>query len=349
MTPATQSHRAASAHVQTPWRADDRAFTLLELIVVMAIIAILLGLVLIAMGGVSKAGIRADSANSLRQMMRAYISYSNDHSNKLMPGYVDPVDLGTGPNQLDIVAELSDGTKLSPGDTAPYIWRLLPYLDYEWSVFTADYRAKGVDARLNEEISVNDAFGPGSASASDEIGLGIRPSFGLNSIYVGGDSHHGGSDAVALNPWSPTTPGVTIAATRMSEILNTSRLIIFAPSVDEGGVPSGLQKYDVEFGSVELRPPFIYDPVSTIFSEAHWEVNRDGKAVSENAPSGVYGDGGGLPIARWSDTQIPSGRMDGSTAMENMFEIGPPQGQTINAAAKSEIMKSWWPFATGYR
>lgn len=327
----------------------DSAFTLLELIVVMAIIAILLGLVLIAMGGVSKAGSRADSANSLRTLMRAYITYSGDYNSRLMPGYVDPADIGTGPNQLDLKAELSDGTKLAPGDTAAYVWRIMPYLDYEWTVFTTDYRADGVNAQLNREMFVDAVFGPDTANPTNQIGLALRPSFGLNSIYVGGDSQHGGPGAVDFNPWTPATKGATIAATRMSEILNTSRLIVFAPTVDVKELPADLERFDVKFGYAELRPPFLYEPITETCGAANWEVDRESKATIENAPAGLYTEGGGVPIARWSDTQIPTARMDGSTASDSMNELGPPLGASLNQEAKFEYMKAWWPFATGYR
>ncbi len=334
------------------YQTASRAFTLLELILVIAIIAILLSLVLVAMSGVKEAGSRTESANALRHIMRGYITYSGDHKGKLMPGYIAPTDIGTGPNQLNIVARDFDGNTLNAEDTGSFVWRLMPYLDDEWKLLTTDYGAPGVEAAIASEIQ-NGRYGPGSESPPSQQGvpatvaLGLRPAFGLNSIYCGGDSYHGGT-ATDFSPWN-TASNKTIAATRMSEVINTTRLIVFAPTVfHERDWTSDLEVYEVEFGYPELRPPFIYNPNTDSFGDSQWDVESDGRVETHSGAS--YNNDGGIPIARWSDSNMPTARMDGSTSMEDIFQIGPPHNfPEGNDEAKREIMKNWWPFATGYR
>ena len=55
------------------------------------------------------------------------------------------------------------------------------------------------------------------------------PAFGMNSIFVGGDSKHGGNYVTSRNPWTGSA-GEVLAATRMSEVKNPSKLIVSSPA-----------------------------------------------------------------------------------------------------------------------
>lgn len=321
-----------------------RAFTLLELIIVAAIIGLLLSLVLIAMGGVTDAGNRAASANALRNMIRAYQSYSQDYDQKLMPGYIHRDMIGTGPNQLDMFAKLSDGTELNAADSASYVWRMMPYLDEAYTTLLADYRAKGVDGRIDTEIG-RGIYGPGTIDPTKDLGLALQPSFGLNSIYLGGDSFHGGPQCADRNPWFPSSSGKPLAALRISDVLNTARTIVFAPnrqaSMDMEYSPAINRMHDVVFGYVELRPPMLIDRDGSVM-HTYWTVDANATVPdSDNLPAGV-------PYARWSDNQIPTARLDGSVQSNAITDLGLTES-TTDANVAREVMKYWWPFATGFR
>jgi len=337
----------------------SRAFTLIELIIVMAIIALLIGLVLLAMGGVSDSAMRADSANALRSMMRGYISYAGDNRQTLMPGYLDPNDItigSTAPGKMRFDVTDIEGNSLSPEDAASYVWRLLPYLDNEWATLLVDYGSGGVEAKIQTEINDN-VYGPATIDADADIGLGMQPAFGLNSIYVGGDGVHGGPDAVNRSPWNAAAdPDIAkIAATRTSEVRSPGELIVFAPNrqANDSMIPAFLDSFDVTWGYVELRPPYINTPPedegsdTVAFGDPHWEVNR--RQRGEVATAGEFSAGGGIPFARWSDNTMPTGRFDGSTSTADINALGPPTGATQNPQLKQEFMAQWWPFATGYR
>ncbi len=63
------------------------AFTLVELLVVIPIIAILASLLLPALGRAKAAGLAAHCASSLRQLQIGWQLYADDHNGSLVPNY----------------------------------------------------------------------------------------------------------------------------------------------------------------------------------------------------------------------------------------------------------------------
>ena len=136
-----------------------RAFTLMELLVVFGIIAVLVSLLIVALKGVKASANRTDATNTLRQLMAAHIGYSGDHNQRLLPGYVDPATL----TSLGIDAELENETTLGLVDTGSYVWRLAPYLAFNWQSLLTDYRSKQVEAAMDNEYNAG-TYGRGTFS-----------------------------------------------------------------------------------------------------------------------------------------------------------------------------------------
>jgi prepilin-type N-terminal cleavage/methylation domain-containing protein len=168
----------------------NKAFTLMELMVVVAIIALLVGLVIVSMRGVRASASRSESLGALRQMVLAHGQYTTEHRGRLMPGYMDQEVL----QQLELSAKLEDGTELdwtvcnsSICDAGSYVWRMAPYLDHAWLTFFADM-GRSPRSRFVDDFD-NEVYGPADyPDAAFEYGIAARPSYGLNSIFVGGDS-----------------------------------------------------------------------------------------------------------------------------------------------------------------
>jgi prepilin-type N-terminal cleavage/methylation domain-containing protein len=348
--------------------APRRAFTLLELLVTIGIIALLASLIIVVLGGARASANRTESTNALRSMLRGYAAYSADNGQQLMPGYLDVTKLqqlrispklDTGVPIDPALATGGTGAPLDPNDASSYVWRLAPYLDHEWKTMFTDYRNDSLMTRLDLEVRgaarlngsggecgpTNPVYGPGSASEAscDDLGIGLTPSFGLNSIYVGGDNVHGGSEITSRNPWD--NPYDKIAATRLSEVKNPARLIVFAPSahyaeVDGSGGGTLFPSPPVSnatFGYVEIRAPRVVLSDGTVLDQ--WEV--DGELIDSDAGDFSATDsagrriGGGVPTARWGKDLIPTGRLDGSVSLDTVPLIGDP------------FTKLWSPFSVG--
>jgi len=75
----------------------NKAFTLMELLVVVAIIGLLVGVVVVSMQAVRASATRSESLGALRQMALAYGQYTDEHRGRLMPGYIDDTILTSTP------------------------------------------------------------------------------------------------------------------------------------------------------------------------------------------------------------------------------------------------------------
>lgn len=254
-----------------------RGFTLVELLVVIAVVSLLLSTLFVAFRSARGSATRAGAVGTLRQMAAAHASYAADHRQRLLPGYLNPhlqVSMGFS-------TKLPDGKVISPGAAATYVWRLAPYIDDDWRVFH-----HGADAATLARLSAE--FGDGDLNE-----IAFEPRIGLNTIFIGGDSDSGGP-ASEFSPWN-TSGNPTFAATRTSDLRNPSSLILFAPTfrAEGPGIP------DPDRGWHELRAPYL--------TQRQWELGPDGVVASE----GLAGYGG-LPALRKGETVIPAAFADGS-------------------------------------
>ncbi len=179
-----------------------RAFTLIETLVVIGVIALLLGLLLPTLHAVKKSGERTVEMSAARQLMVAYNAYANVHNGAVLPGY-----------WLQMEAFDASG---NPIDTVPggrYPWRLAPYLDYNFrGLFTNENEV------LLERLEYEDPW-------LYQYVVSLSPSLGLNTTWIGGHQEEGGF----LPPESSflRTFG-RIYLTRMSEARRPQQLIVFA-------------------------------------------------------------------------------------------------------------------------
>ena len=205
-----------SSRVAAPGRS---AFTLIELMVTIAIVATLTGLLLPALSTAKTKAHQINAMSAAKQLMLAYQMYANDHQGKLMPGY-----------RYGYEARDTFGNPITHPINARYPWRLAPYLGSSFEVMYVNRNR----ARLAEFRG--DPSGYVYAAS-------VFPSFGINSVYVGGDDLVLPPNATAINKFG------SFCATRQSDALRPSELLVFssARSVFQGRATDGFYRVEAPY------------------------------------------------------------------------------------------------------
>jgi prepilin-type N-terminal cleavage/methylation domain-containing protein/prepilin-type processing-associated H-X9-DG protein len=153
-----------------------RAFTLLELLVVLAIVGVLMGLLAAAVQSARQAAARLACANNLRQIGLAFHNYHGTH-HRLPPAITHPVDLdsawGPVPDRYRLLA-----------------WggRLLPYLEQEaiWREIADAYATGPSPGALHLGHYEGRQLTVFCCPSDPPLTLGlVRPEYVENSNYLG--------------------------------------------------------------------------------------------------------------------------------------------------------------------
>ena len=150
-----------------------KAFTLVELLVVIAVIGLLVGLATPVLGRARLAGQQASETAAAKSLITAYLAAAQDQNGVLLKGYDE-----------DGAATDSHGNEFQAGSSqaSRWPWRLAPYLNYQLEgAILVNERANSLDP--------NDPNQSYLVSAS--------PSLGMNSYFVGG--HENGQPAAQLD------------------------------------------------------------------------------------------------------------------------------------------------------
>jgi prepilin-type N-terminal cleavage/methylation domain-containing protein len=203
-----------------------RGFTLLELLVSMAIIAVLAAIAWMAIGGVRRSAASAREVSAARQAIAGYLRAAADRDGELMVGYA-----------ANEMAADDRGHAVPNPACGRYPWRLAPYLEY---------RLKGT-LLVNEQEAI--------ASIQDHEDFVYRasayPSFGINATYVGGNERTG------LMP-SPATLRRfgNFVTTRLTQVSTPGKLLVFASARSKEPIRSGQREEgDDQAGFHLLTPP----------------------------------------------------------------------------------------------
>jgi prepilin-type N-terminal cleavage/methylation domain-containing protein len=179
-------------------RAFRRGFTLVELLVVVAIIGILASLLMPALGKAKRKARMIEEISAARQLLLAVRIYADDHDDAVFPGYV------MAPNAVD-----DRGQPLGFPVNARYPWRLSPYLAQSIeTIYCADNRAKLAELRRLDR-------------GSYVYGVSVFPSLGINSYFIGGNETE--FPAAAANDRF----GSGTVVLKMNEVRNPSVLMAF--------------------------------------------------------------------------------------------------------------------------
>ncbi len=195
-------------HHQTQYQFGHRraaAFTIVELLVVIGIIAILVSLTTISLSQAGASARQTQALNNLKQVGTAWMQYANQNDDRCMIGYADE-----GVQQaFRMRTRDAAGQTVAAADAATYPFRLLPFLNNDRSLMY-DY----IDEYEDTTNIPNDV-------------IARNPAFGYNAYYLGGWwTTVGNSPKMRFSG----TPGPAMVAKSIGQIEQTSEMIVFASS-----------------------------------------------------------------------------------------------------------------------
>lgn len=181
-------------------RSQTRAFTLIEVLVVIAVVAVLMALLLPSLHRARLAAQQARELSLSAQQLAAWSSMADDQRGEVIPGYATSRMVREDIEVLD-----ASGERLYGPLAQRYPWRLAPAVDYHLNAFYDDALAL---AQLDDDDSFTYL-------------VSLFPRMGMNAQFVGGHK-----DYLAFDPIARARFG-RFYVERIDEILRPSRLMVF--------------------------------------------------------------------------------------------------------------------------
>jgi len=245
----------------SPHRSDGRSsgFTIVELLITIAIISILIGLLLTGLRSARGTAKETQQMSSLRQLYTAWSVYAAQYDDACMPGFLSP-DVQTN---WKLKVRNQSGQVIDPLLAQTYPWRLGGFLDFNTELmigylgradadFTTSYYESGQGSYALPSQFANATALPGSAAA-------IQPEFGYNAFYLGGwwEMENNIARPRFVNAKHPTTGAAVIPVARtISQIARPELMVVFSGATYS--TPGLIKDVSEEIpGAAWVTPPFL--------------------------------------------------------------------------------------------
>lgn len=237
-----------------------RAFSLIELLVCIAIIAILISIIVPALGAARASARQARELVTAQQMLVAFSMYADGNKDSILPGYA-PKKWVNGP----MVVRNDRGERLLNEEAQRFPWRLAPYLNF-------DFRGMYGDGKLLSEIRQNESQLTASGATMEYI-VSLFPALAMNICFVGGSDRH-----QEFEPAFQRTFG-RVHLEKLGEATRPTGVLAFVSARSE--VQSQAPGIGAPEGFFRVEPPrFIAS------QGARWENSYDAASKSPGANSG---------------------------------------------------------------
>jgi type II secretory pathway pseudopilin PulG len=259
-----------------------RAFTIVELLVTVGIIALLAGLLLVGIGSARGAAQARRQASNLRQMHVAWTMYADQSNGGILPGFIETKVQEAWKIRAKAPTKIpgSDSDRLPREISQSYPWRLMPCLDNAWDVMMDQRPGEASAETATTAAPWTDRPG---AIAPDPIAsiaslpaetagrtVALQPSFAYNGWHLGGiwRARPEGPPRLALGDAKPLPAFATALKLGESASLNVvlqkiaaarlpDRLTIFCPAaLAPAGGPDDLPHPEAP-GTPLVAPPSL--------------------------------------------------------------------------------------------
>ncbi|HMN40805.1 MAG TPA: prepilin-type N-terminal cleavage/methylation domain-containing protein [Phycisphaerales bacterium] len=318
-----------------PHARGSGAFTLVELLVVIAVIALLIAVLVPALSGARETARSAIELSTISQLAKTHATYANDFKDAAIPCHINKWWIWWRSCDTDMFPTDPEdpSARITQDAMRPWTWRLISYgaqpVSGAYVLSKADFqdfRARGSTGR---------SVSAGMASYSDSTYVGsvaAHPAFGMNGVFFGGDNNHCaftgqgrtrcGYDGMIPESNSAANGGV-FYLTRTSKAQLPSQLIIWAASrgADVSGTSyfgNGQNAADgsrVRDGLYKVLPPAVvpfsssadHQEYGTVNLRSGWTAAASNNKYDASLPPSAFG----YLNARYFKT-VAVTRLDGS-------------------------------------
>ena len=282
-----------------------RGFSLIEIVVVIAIIGILVAILVPSIFSIKLKAKKTKELNVLKHVMTAWATYSSDHQNKLLPGYLDV----SYQEHYELAWAFPDETLIPPAPSydsdylnvvGPWPWRLLPYLDENWRQLLF-YRELDWEP-FSEQVNAH------------AYEIAQTPAFGYNGIYLGGwklyNEPEGRAKTLFGNAKLADNTRMNVVTSSLAQVNSPTTTIAFASTFL--GEERSYTELPNDIDGANMAIP------SVLANSKRWTILPDGK------------------INSYAETYVPVGRYNGMPA------IGFADGHVGNVEIHTLLNQKMW-------
>ncbi len=315
-----------------------RAFTIVELLVVVSIIALLVALLATGINSALKTSRNSKQLSNLRQMFTGWTLYSNQYNDQCLPGFlsVEIQNMWKVAYRMKEKVEGQSSDKFDRAATQTYPWRLAPYLDYSWELLLGYRDDPNTEATGSlytiapltiASAKLGDALQQLCPRSTMGASVALQPAYGYNAFYIGGwwdlskNPKTQGlarpyfSDALSIAADKKTNAGA-IART-IGTIALPDRMTVFAPSAylaaNASAPAPGSTATNLQNGYRSLEPNIA----GAAWLTPPWLGTQRIWSSSNNDPLSLALYTDQAVVVMRDSKQIPIAKGDGSNTLEN--------------------------------